>query len=215
MYSVSPFTLLDYPDRAACIVWFAGCNMRCPYCYNPEIVLGKGKLTWSEVEAFLQKRKGLLQGVVFSGGECTLHPLLPSYARAVKKLGYKLKVDTNGSRPEMLKLLAHEKLLDYVALDFKAPERLFRPVTGSDLFQKFETSLDFLLGAGVPFEVRTTVHGNLLDSRTLHQMQDWLRQKGYTDTYYLQHFNGEKETIQALATSRKPDFSPRGTLWRN
>lgn len=215
MYSVSPFTLLDFPDRAACIVWFAGCNMRCPYCYNPEIVLGKGKLGWAEVQSFLLRRKGLLQGVVFSGGECTLHPILPSYALAVKKLGYELKVDTNGSRPQTLKLLAQEKLLDYVALDFKAPERLFRPMTGSDLFQKFETSLDFLLGAGIPFEVRTTVHASLLDKETLQQMHDWLRQKGYTGTYYLQHFNGEKDTLQALGTSCKPAFAHESVQWRN
>lgn len=215
MYSVSPFTLLDFPDRSACIVWFAGCNMRCPYCYNPEIVLGKGRQPWSEVETFLLKRKGLLQGVVFSGGECTLHPLLPSYALSVKKLGFELKVDTNGSRPQMLKLLCRENLLDYVALDFKAPPSLFRPVTGSDLFQGFEDSLDLLLGAGVAFEVRTTVHASLLNEDTLGKMHDWLRQKGYTGTYYLQHFSGEKNTLQTLETSRKPAFSPENVQWRN
>lgn len=88
IYNISPFTLLDFPDKTACILWFAGCNMRCAYCYNPDIVLGKGKKTIKEALNFIKTRKGLLDGVVLSGGECTLYKELPEIAREIKKMGF-------------------------------------------------------------------------------------------------------------------------------
>src|SRR5690606_32859804 len=119
IYSITPFTLLDYPNHPACILWFAGCNMRCLYCYNPDIVLGKGKLSVDDARNFLKSRQSLLQGVVFSGGECTLHPDLVPLARIAKTMGYQVKIDTNGTKPEVLEKLLNEKLVDYIAMDFK------------------------------------------------------------------------------------------------
>jgi len=144
IYSITPFTLLDYPDKTACILWFAGCNMRCLYCYNPDIVLGKGKLTFQDVFTFVEKRKKLLDGVVLSGGECTLHPHIDWLMKELKNRGLKVKIDTNGSRPTVLNKLLSENLIDYVALDFKALKNNYYDITKSTLFNKFKASLNLL-----------------------------------------------------------------------
>ena len=99
IHSFTPFTLLDYPDKSACILWFAGCNMKCDYCYNPEIVFGKGAFYFSEIISFLKSRSNLLDAVVFSGGECLIHKDIISFIKLVKSLGLLIKVDTNGSQP--------------------------------------------------------------------------------------------------------------------
>lgn len=123
IYSVTPFTMLDFPDRIACIIWFSGCNMRCPYCHNPQIVKGKGKGSVEEVLAFLEKRKGLLDGVVLSGGEASYNPGLPDFIQRVKDMGYAIKLDTNGLRPEIIETFLAQNMLDYVALDYKADRK--------------------------------------------------------------------------------------------
>jgi pyruvate formate lyase activating enzyme len=215
VFSISPFTLLDFPDRTACILWFAGCNMRCGYCYNPEIVLGKGKLSWEHVREFLHSREGLLEGVVFSGGECTIHPQIIPFAREVKAMGFEVKIDTNGSRPEVLSQLVEEKLVDYIALDFKAMAGNYQKITRSELFDPFENSLQILLESSVRIEVRTTVHSGLLSLMDLDQMEIWLRKKGYTGSYFLQHFRGDKETLEGLGESQKADYKTESSVWRN
>lgn len=215
VFSISPFTLLDFPDRTACILWLVGCNMRCGYCYNPEIVLGKGKLSWGHVQEFLHSREGLLDGVVFSGGECTIHPQIIPFAREVKAMGFEVKIDTNGSRPEVLHQLLEEKLVDYIALDFKAMAGNYWKITRSDLFLAFEKSLEILLASTVRFEVRTTVHSELLSHKDLDQMENWLREKGYTGSYFLQHFRGDKETLQGLGESQKANYKTESSVWRN
>ena len=186
IYDVSPFTLLDFPDCTACILWFVGCNMRCQYCYNPQIVLGKGRLSYEEIRRFLRKRIGLLDGVVFSGGECTSHPSVIQFATEVKEMGFKLKLDTNGSHPETIKKMIDQSLLDYVALDYKALPQEFTKVTGSDLFPQFEKSLKILLLSGISFEVRTTVTTELTTFSDLRSMTAYLVSQGYVNTYYLQ-----------------------------
>ena len=125
IYNITPFTLLDYPDKSACIFWYAGCNMRCLYCYNPEIVLGKGTATFSEAISFLKSRQGLLDAVVFSGGECLIHKNILDQIKTVKELGFLIKIDTNGSNPNVLKQLIKSNLIDYVALDFKGTKAIF------------------------------------------------------------------------------------------
>lgn len=215
IFSISPFTLLDFPDRTACILWFAGCNMRCGYCYNPEIVLGKGKLSWEHVQDFLISRRQMLDGVVFSGGECTIHPQAIPFVREVKKMGFEVKIDTNGSRPDVIGQLIEENLLDYVALDFKAMPENYWKVTKSDLFSTFEKSLEILIQSKVGFEVRTTVHSDQLTTSDLQAMETWLRGKGYPGTYYLQHFRGDKQTLGELGESRKPVLKTEAGVWRN
>lgn len=203
IHSITPFTLLDFPDRVACILWFAGCNMRCVYCYNPEIVLGKGKVSIPETEAFLRSRQGLLQGVVFSGGECTSHKGMPALVEKAKEMGFSTKVDTNGSQPKVLENLLERQLLDYVALDFKALPHRYLDITKSELFAQFEESLLLLQDAGIPFEVRTTVHSALIGKDDLAAMADYLRQTGYTGNYYLQYAVNDVPTLAPLPRSSR------------
>ena len=213
LYDISPFTLLDYPNKAACIFWFAGCNMRCLYCYNPDIVLGKGKIGIDEAKLFLQSRRGLLQAVVFSGGECSMHPDLMKLAKIAKEMGYLIKVDTNGTRPKVLKAMYEEGLLDYVALDFKALSPKYKEITLFDDFKSFEQSLEFLISTRLTFEVRTTVHGQLLSNDDLQEMLFFLEGKGYVGNYYLQAALKNVKTLSDLSYSsfgkEKINFSSR------
>lgn len=199
IYSITPFTLLDYPHYPACILWFAGCNMRCLYCYNPDIVLGKGKISVEDARDFLHSRKSLLQGVVFSGGECTLHPTLINLARIAKEMGYRVKVDTNGTKPDVLKQLWEEGLLDYVALDFKSIGKKYREITLSDTFATFADSLALLQTTSIPFEIRTTWHANLLSVKDLNAMITYLEQQPYEGKYFIQYFMNGVKTLSPLS----------------
>jgi len=201
--SFTPFTLLDYPHRAACILWYAGCNMRCLYCYNPEIVLGKGTISFATILEFLNKRKGLLDAVVFSGGECTIHKNIAENIKQAKALGFLVKVDTNGSKPALLKQLIDEKAIDYVALDFKALPSKFENITQSNLYETFEKSLEILLKSNLSFEVRTTYHSDLLNENDLQKMISFLEINNYVGNYYIQHFINDTETLENLEYSKK------------
>ena len=198
IHSLTPFTLLDYPHKTACILWFAGCNMRCLYCYNRDIVLGKGTLSSEDVFSFLEKRKGLLDGVVFSGGECTLHPTLIPMIRRVKAMGFLVKIDTNGSNPHVLQQLLTENLIDYIALDFKSLPLSYEKITKSDYFQHFEDSLQRILKSSVQFEVRTTLHPDLINQKILQHMVNYLEAQGYLGTYYIQNFKNNVPTLSKL-----------------
>ena len=201
IYSVTPFTLLDYPHKSACILWFAGCNMRCLYCYNPEIVLGKGSFSFEKILSFLHSRKNLLDAVVFSGGECLLHKNIISLISEVKKMGFLVKIDTNGSSPNVIKQLINKSLIDYIALDYKGPKAKFQNITQSDLYNSFEESLDLILKAETPFEVRTTYHSNLLTEEDLREMVGFLESKNYLGNYYIQYFKNNVETLSKLERS--------------
>jgi len=203
IYSLTPFTLLDYPHKSACILWFAGCNMRCLYCYNPRIVFGKGIISFENAIQFLKGRKQLLDAVVFSGGECLLHKKSIAFIAEVKKMGFLIKIDTNGSKPEVLDELIKKKLINYVALDFKAMPQKFEKITQSKLFTPFEKSLHLLLKSNIPFEVRTTVHSDLLKKEDITEMIFYLENAGYIGNYYIQHFVNGVETIKKLGHSFK------------
>jgi pyruvate formate lyase activating enzyme len=201
IYSITPFTLLDYAHKSACILWFAGCNMRCLYCYNPEIVMGKGTISFEKALTFLHSRKNLLDAVVFSGGECLLHKNSIQLITEVKKMGFLVKIDTNGSRPEVLQQLLKNQLIDYVALDFKAMPVHFEKITQSNLFLPFEKSLHLLVESGLPFEVRTTVHSDLIDKNHMQAMIQYLEQQNYQGNYYIQHFVNGVTTLEKLGYS--------------
>lgn len=211
IHSITPFTLLDYPDHTACILWFAGCNMKCSYCYNPEIVFGKGKYSLSEINFFLKSRKHLLDGVVLSGGECLLYPDTILLIRELKAMGYLIKIDTNGSMPNRLKQLIAEGLVDYIALDFKAPLQKTQWITQAHFYDSFLACLDVLQETQLPFEVRTTVHSNLLDDNDLKQQIQVLEQNGYSGNYYIQSFRNGVKTLAALPHSITIDYSGLST----
>lgn len=201
IFSITPFSMLDYPGNLSCIVWFARCNMKCGYCYNPEIVYGNGVFDYTEVIDFLKKRVGLLDGVVLSGGECTVRKDLIPFVEEIKSLGFKIKVDTNGSRPDVIQYLIQKKLIDYVALDFKAMDTDYYRITKNTRFDLFEYSLDLLLNLKFEFEVRTTVHSKLLPLHKIENMIQYLELKGYNREYYLQPFRNNVETIGELPNS--------------
>ncbi|MFH1158734.1 MAG: anaerobic ribonucleoside-triphosphate reductase activating protein [Pseudomonadota bacterium] len=189
IYNVTPFTMLDYPGKTACIVWFSGCNMRCGYCHNPEIVEGKGRFSADRVLEFLRKRKGLLDGVVLSGGEPCLFKSIVDFSTQIKSLGYALKLDTNGTRPGIVRKMLDKKLPDYVALDYKAPFPLYKKITATRLFGKFEETLALLCGQDrVPFEVRTTVHRDQLGEQAVAVIMDDLSAHGFKGIYYVQNY---------------------------
>ncbi len=194
IYAVTPFTMLDFPGRTACIIWFTGCNMRCPYCHNPQIVKGKGRGDIEQVMAFLKKRQGLLDGVVLSGGEASVYPGLPDFISTIKKMGYAVKLDTNGLRPDIIESHLKAGLLDYVALDYKAPPDKFKTVTGVDKYDLFSQTLDLLCGQkGVAFEVRTTVHTGLMDETDVSAIIQDLERRGYKGVHAIQNFTHSDE----------------------
>lgn len=201
IYNITPFTLLDYPNKSACIFWYAGCNMRCLYCYNPEIVLGKGNITFSEAISFLKTRQGLLDAVVFSGGECLIHKNILDQIKKVKELGFLVKIDTNGSNPNILRELIDSELIDYVALDFKATESDFQQITKSDLFLQFEKSFEILQESKVEFEIRTTYHSKLIPDGKLNEMIEYLVAKNYLGNYFIQSFKNNVTTLGDLPFS--------------
>ncbi len=171
-------TLLDYPGRIACTVFLQGCNFRCPFCHNSDL-LGPEQETAISSEAllsFLKKRKGMLDGVCITGGEPALQRDLPELFCAIKALGYPVKLDTNGSNPAMLKELVQQGLVDYVAMDIKnSPEKygLTAGVPGLSL-KKIEESLVFLLEGNVDYELRTTVVRELHGEEDFRSMARWI-----------------------------------------
>lgn len=182
--------------------------MRCEYCYNPDIVLGKGKLTFDDALKFIKTRINLLDAVVFSGGECTLHKGITELVKAIKDLGLLVKIDTNGSNPKLIKELVLNKQIDFISLDFKAPAHKFQQITHSRLFTKFKDSLDFLTQTSFPFEVRTTIHSDLLSTADLQSMIETLRNAHYKGTYFLQNFLNASETLGSIGPSQQCYFTP-------
>lgn len=171
-------TLLDFPGKVACTVFLQGCNYRCPFCHNSDLLPGKGEAFMSEEAfiAFLEKRRGLLDGVCVSGGEPTLYPGLQQLLKAIKSLGYAVKLDTNGSRPEILREVVRKGLVDYVAMDVKNSPARYAETVGLSRFDlgPTEESLRFLIGENVDYELRTTVVKPLHDAASIQDMGAWL-----------------------------------------
>lgn len=206
LYDLTPFTMQDFPDRTACIVWLAGCNMRCGYCHNPDIVRGGcGKIKKEDVFSFLEKRKGLLEGVVLSGGEAALYKGIIPFARDIKKMGFAVKLDTNGTRPATVRQMLEENLLDYVAMDYKAPEEKFRQVTACGEWASFSETLDLLIRQKtVPVEIRTTVHKDLLNEKDVQAIAYDLKKRGFSGKYYIQNY---RSPPQRSFMDLSPDYA--------
>lgn len=203
IYDITPFSLLDFPDITSCILWFAGCNMRCSYCYNPDIVFGKGKTSIGDALTFIRLRRGLLDGVVLSGGECTLYKEIIPLANEIKKKGMLVKIDANGSHPDRIRELVKQDLIDYVSLDFKALSHQFKAITHSGFYNEFEETFALLQKSGIPFEVRTTIHSALFSEQELIAMADHLASLGYRGKYYLQNFVNDTRIIGDIKQRHK------------
>lgn len=214
VHAITPFTLLDYPNEVACIIWFSKCNLRCIYCHNPEIVFGEGKISDETCFDFLEKRKGQLTGVVFSGGEPTLCKDLPIFADKAKELGFKVKIDTNGASPDVIKDFIDRKIVDYIALDYKCPRARAKEIVGTDRFvEVFEQTLDLIISyhneGRVDVEVRTTFHADLMNEEDLNQMVADLEKRGYKGKYYIQNIvsSGNKTIGNISAPQRLIDVT--------
>lgn len=189
-------TLLDYPGCVAATIFLGGCNFRCPFCHNGDLVLKSGQMTGyeeKEVLAFLKKRRNVLEGVCITGGEPTLHAELPEFISKIKELGYLVKLDTNGSNPEMLKSLVKEKLIDYVAMDVKAPLTKYEKACGVAVdVEKIKQSVEFLKQGEIPYEFRTTV------VKELHTGEDILEIGRYlhgASKYFLQSYEESEQNL--------------------
>lgn len=190
-------TLLDFPGHVACTLFTGGCNFRCPFCQNGELVLDPASwpgIMEEEVLAFLKKRKGILQGVCITGGEPTLQPDLEDFIKKIREMDYLVKLDTNGYRPEVLRKLLDEGLLDYVAMDVKASRENYAKVAGVPelQIQRIEESVSILLGQDeIPYEFRTTVVRGLHDPKEFEAIGKWL---AGAKALFLQSYR-ESETV--------------------
>lgn len=191
-------TLLDYPGRVACTIFLGGCNFRCPFCQNSGLVLHPGQqpeISREEILAFLKKRRGILDGVCITGGEPTLAEDLPDFLQQIKELGYKIKLDTNGSRPDTVKSLAKDGLIDMVAMDIKACPDNYPFLTGlshPDMDSVFET-VHFLMNGNIDYEFRTTVVKELHSEKDFREIGQWL---AGAKAYYLQAYRDSEEVLQ-------------------
>ena len=191
-------TLLDYPGRVASTLFLGSCNFRCPFCQNSPLVVDPGQqpeISPEEILAFLKKRKGILDGVCVSGGEPTLAEDLPDFLKKIKELEYEIKLDTNGSRPYVVKSLVKDGLIDMVAMDIKASPDNYPSLCGlryPDMDSINET-VQFLMSGSVDYEFRTTVVKELHSEKDFREIGQWL--KG-AKAYYLQAYRDSEEVLQ-------------------
>jgi pyruvate formate lyase activating enzyme len=189
IHGLQKMTLLDYPGYVACTVFLNGCDFRCPYCHNFELVDGTAQALMDDEEffAFLGKRKGLLDGVCISGGEPLLHTDIEDFIRRIREIGYKVKLDTNGYHPDMLKKLIDEGLLDYIAMDIKNSFAKYAVTTGAPNIDTsiIKKSISIIMNSGVDYEFRTTVTGGLHQADDFEQIGAMIPD---AKAYYLQQF---------------------------
>jgi pyruvate formate lyase activating enzyme len=160
-------TLIDYPGKVSCVLFFSGCNFHCPYCHNPELAKGLSVEPWSEqaVYDFLEAREGFLSGVVISGGEPSLHPDVIRVCRSIRQMGYPIKLDTNGSRPKVLEELISGGLVDYVAMDIKTDPKNYPKYIQKDCnTDAITASIELIKASGISHEFRTTCVRPLIDT---------------------------------------------------
>lgn len=195
---IQKLTLLDYPGKVACTLFTAGCNFRCPFCHNAALVLPQqiedAALDEDEILSFLKKRRGVLDGVAITGGEPLLHRELPELLVKIKALGYMIKLDTNGSNPELLGEIIERKLVDRVAMDIKNAPEAYGMTAGLQRLDiaPIERSKDMLLGGDTDYEFRTTVVKGIHTKESLLEAAKWI---AGAKEYYLQQFKDSGNLI--------------------
>ncbi len=188
-------TLIDFPGKLSCTVFLTGCSLRCPWCYSKELVLPEEikkqpKIPQSDFFSFLKERKELLEGVVICGGEPTINKNLPEFIKKIKKMGYLVKLDTNGTNPKMLKKLTAGKLIDYVAMDVKLPKERYSEIFSKSVkIEDIEESIKILKDGEIDYEFRTTIAPTVHTKEDIVKIANWV--KG-AKRYYLQNFRPEK-----------------------
>lgn len=196
-------SLLDYPDRISAIVWTSGCNFRCPFCYNKNLALGTAELfPKDEILSFLSKRKEQLEGVVISGGEPLLQEDIVDFVERIKNLRLLVKIDTNGAFPGKLGELLEKQLVDYIAMDVKAPKRKYRELIGVDVdISKIEASIALIKNKAPAYEFKTTFIPGLLKKEDIVEIAKWIEG---ADTYYLQQFKPISPLVSSVLENAVP-----------
>lgn len=188
-------SLLDFPGHTACTVFLAGCDMKCPFCHNSELIDGSAPVLMTDEELldFLNKRIGLLDGVAFTGGEPLLRKDLPELFRIIKSLGYAVKLDTNGAHPEALKKVLDEELVDYIAMDVKNSPEKYPETSGCKYIniENIKTSIGLIMDSGLDYEFRTTVVDQLHDESSFEAIGEMIKGAG---KYFLQPFT-DRDTV--------------------
>ena len=190
-------SLIDYPGKLSCVLFLSGCNFTCPYCHNPQLVKSDSAdsdcLDENAVYEFLESRKGLIDGVVISGGEPTLQKNLPFLCNEIRKMGYLVKLDTNGSRPKAIKLLINEGLVDYFAMDIKSDPLSYPPVIVEPYDpSKTLASIKAIMGSGIKYEFRTTCVKQIVDEEHIEKISKTI--KG-AELYVLQQFHSDNAVL--------------------
>lgn len=206
IHGLQKLTLLDFPGHMSATVFTGGCNFRCPYCHNSELVLNPEsvpRIPDAEVLEFLKSRRKMLEGVCFTGGEATLQKDLPEFMAKVRELGYKIKLDTNGQSPAVLDRLMKAGLLDYVAMDIKNCKERYGETIGIPDFRTdaIETSIALLMNGNIPYEFRTTVMREFHDTEALTRIGEWI---AGARRYYLQPFR-ESDQVMKKGVFHAPD----------
>lgn len=195
-------TLLDFPETMAATIFTSKCNMRCPFCHNGDLVLKDNLEVISEEEVirFLKKRQGILEGVCITGGEPTLQNDLMSFLQKIKSLNYKIKLDTNGLKPDILKNVILHNLIDYIAMDIKNSIEKYTKTCGIDInTSNIKESVSIIMNSGIDYEFRTTILKEFHDKEDLIKIGNWL--KG-ADKYFLQQYkNGDKQLLRKKFTA--------------
>ncbi len=214
-------TLLDFPDQVACTVFTSGCDLRCPFCQNPDLVLPElirdtEVLSEESFFEFLEKRKGKLGGVAITGGEPTLHADLPQFMERIRSMGYLVKLDSNGLHPEALRKILDGSLADYIAMDVKnSPAKYamtvgIRENTQGELWARASESIALLMNGSTPFEFRTTVVEGL---HTEEDILDIARELRGARAWYLQQFIGDRDLVGSFGQDKMDLATPApGTL---
>ena len=183
-------SLIDYPKKIAAVLFTLGCNFRCPYCHNPELVNPKREtqeIPWTTIYEFLKKRQRLLDGVVISGGEPTLQPDIVETIKQIRDLGFSVKLDTNGSCPETLKNLIEKRLIDYIAMDIKGPLEHYQKFTAVAVdVVKIKESIALIMNSGMEYEFRSTLVPELHHENEIRAMVETIQG---AQCYVLQNFS--------------------------
>lgn len=207
---INKFTLLDYPKRIACIVFVGNCNFLCSYCHNPFLVVdpeSQPLISEDNFFTFLEKRQNKLDGVVISGGEPTLRKNLVNFAKKIKNIGFLVKIDTNGSKPEIIEELYNNNCLDYVGLDYKSTAENYKSVSGSYdrfIYAKVKESISIVLKFNIDHDIRTTVHKSILSCKDLKKMREELDLLCVRE-WTLQQFNSTEIMDEKL--NNQPTYS--------
>lgn len=201
-------TLLDFPGHVAATIFTGGCNFRCPFCHNGNLlsadrIFPEQILSEDEIFSFLAKRKNLLDGVCLTGGEPTLQPDLPDFIRRIKSLGFLVKLDTNGSRPDILRYLLEKRLPDYIAMDIKSSPTGYSHAAGAAIsFADISESVRLLQNAAIPYEFRTTVVRELHREQDFREIGIWL---AGSRAYFLQAYRDSEQVLDRRFSSYKKE----------